>query len=445
MGDNYAQGWDLVAASRQKEINEAIALAYAKGLLPTDFSVDFTIEIFGVTIKVNASGVFGPMSLAGGTGADVDVQIPIDKGTIKGPNSYEIDISGVVVVMTINLTYVESEVQPETGHNYDFKIDFTNEKAFVGIDLKNLPDPLKSQATAIEIAMINAIRNAAAGKEYTVATVNLKGVDEDYPELVPTLCEYAFVNDGSGNGDDNTMALMALTINTTPGAQQVLDGTIPDGDRAALILSNPVFMSYFMKPSCASGFETDVSNFSTTPIKGQQAVTINATKEFNAKSVTVKGKTYHPKVTSFSAQIDKDKVELDIDIEIVPTPGINLKYSVTAPYTFTIKVVSDGQELDLSLYKDGYKESKSVNASWWVWLLVGAASLIWPIIGSIIALIVVLIIEAVVKSKAPSLEDSAFGKPIKAFTWNHRGIFDIKHVYTPLPIQVGGDLPFLDS
>lgn len=73
------------------------------------------------------------------------------------------------------------------------------------------------------------------------------------------------------------------------------------------------------------------------------------------------------------------------------------------------------------------------------------SGLVLGIIGAVIAVIIVLIIQAVVNASSPDPEANMFLSALKPIEWNHVGIFDMKQINLPGPVQVGGNVPILEG
>ncbi|PKM77288.1 MAG: hypothetical protein CVU90_08255 [Firmicutes bacterium HGW-Firmicutes-15] len=434
LAQDFAQGWDIVSAIRQKELNNGLTIAYSLGLMPKDFDAEYKIKFGPITIPIKIKGTFAATQVKSGTGSNIDLIIPIKSGTIRFQDQEPgFDLTGVQVVMTVNLVYVKSPVQPEKGHKYEFQIDISNTEAFVGIDLEKLPKDLIEQKTALETALLELLRKQIPGHPYKVFEITLEGIDEDYPYLIPSLVQYAFIND-SKNPDDNVLGALTLTTGKVPGVDQLLMGTVPNDCRAALIISNQLFMEKVVLPQVISGMKVDSSYFQ---VSGSPAV-IQNTKSFDYYE---KVKGYTPKVTLLKIQISDNAFTIDMKLTVTPSPGINIDYWVHGEYTFKITTQDDKQII--SYEQKSYSSGHGTTVEWWVWLVAVLAGMIFGIIGAVIAVIIVLIIQAVVNASSPDPEANMFLKALKPITWNYVGLFEMKQINLPGPIQVGGNVPIL--
>jgi len=424
---DYAQGWDVVAALRQKEINHGLSLAYGLGMMPKDFDVTFEVEFGPIKIPVEAKGTFGATQIKCGTGSNIDLAIPVKNGTISFSGTPAFDIGGIKVIMTVNLVYVLSPVQPEKGHKYAFQLDIKSEKAFVGIDLENLPPSLKKQKAALETTLLELLRNHVPSQPFTVFEVTLEGIDEDYPYLIPKLVQYAFLNDSKCE-DDNTLGALLLTTGEKPGAGQILNGTIPEGSRAAVIISNPLLMQKVVMPKIVEALKVDSSYITASG----NPVVVRNTKSFDYYE---KVKGYTAKITSLEIQVADSALKIALKGTTSVSPGINVDFWATGEYTFVIET-KDGKQT-ISYKQKSFNSGHSTWFEWWVWLL--------GCLGGLIGIIVLLIIQAIVNAKVPDLDGSMFASALKPINWNYVGLFNVQVINLPGDIQVGGTVPFLND
>lgn len=445
MTTDYMQGWDVIVATRQKQINQGIKRAYDEGMIPKDFNQKMTFEFLGTKIDVTISGTFGTMQVVGGTGQVMQILLPVEKGTIEGAGGFKIDIKGTKVIVSLNLTFVESQVKPKDGYNYDITIDFTKQDAWVGINLIDLPPVLEQQRTAIAIALTDYLRKNTGGQSYRIATVNLKNY-ADQPEfkyVVPKLVQYAMLT-STQSADQNIFAMLLQSVSASPGKAQLLDGTIPTGFESAVLVSNPLFMQHMIAPAIAKGFNIDATALAATGNPMVISNTMDITAKVDAdgeKEITIQ---------RLAVQVTDNSLSIELKIRYVVSPGINLIYTIS-PSRYSFEIVEKDGKKQLELREVEFKASKDVEMEWWVWVLGGAAAiLLLPIVGIIIsailagiAMAIIAIIGAIVKDKAPDLKSSVIVGAAKPVQWNYASIFSPQKVLMPGALQTAGTIPFL--
>jgi len=428
----YAQGWDVVVVAKQNKINDALITAYNNNKIPKDFNFNYTLHFLGSPIPVMIKGVFDPLQIYAGTGKVISLHLPIKSGTISSTNGFSADISGVIVNITMNLTYVKSTLKPEHGTNYDLTIDFSEKhNAIIGIELQNLSPELEPQKVALEISLQNYLQTGTSGKSFLISTVNLNGLVQDYPYLVPTKIEYAFVTDPL-NSENNTLGILMLTINHTPGQQRLLVGTLPPSYQLGAIISNDLFMEKSVIPNMAKNLKVPESYFK---ISGSKPATVVNTRSFVLHNVKKS-----PTLDSLSIEIVDNEVHFIMKAHAEASPGITIHFKIDAKYNF--KVTGSGSNQKISFNQISYHHSHTVKIAAWVWITAAATipiAWIWiSILLAAIPFIIIAIIKAVISGKVGSgLASNPITAALTPVSWSF-GDIDVQSIDLPGPIRLLG-------
>lgn len=443
MGVDYMNGWDAMVATSQANLNQAMTLAYNAGLLPKSLQTSFTITVFGMQFPASVNATLDPWRFAGGSGKNVVVSLPFTGGTLTiGTTPYP--LTGLVLQVTCLLSYIKSPVQPATGTNYTFQIDFTAPDAIVAVQVQN-PPPGLDQNT-IDIVLLNFLKNALGGHTYDIATVNLGYVEENYPYLVPTLIEYA-VDTNSTDPNSTIFGVQMLTTNKIPGNQDIVPGTVPSGspvcDSAALV-SNELFTKKLLLPGLAGA------------LPGVTASQLMASYAGGAWSVVNNGDltldmSHSPTVTSLSANVDNNLVNVSIIGHAEVSAGITVNFNMTA--TYALQLTTSGATQSINLVQQSQNVNHSVDVATWVIITAAAlAALVLAFVGPLAALIVagiealvIYLIATIANNKAGNiLKDSLPAKVSANVNWTNLEDFTIQQALLPTPLQLGGTIPVLE-
>jgi hypothetical protein len=444
MGTDYLNGWDAMVATSQANINAAMVLAYNANLLPHSLKKEFTITVFDFDIPAKVDSRLGAWRLSGGSGKNAVISIPFTGGTLTlGKNSYP--LAGVVLQVTCLLSYIKSPIKPVSGTDYTLRIDFTSPNAIVAVQVINPPPKLDQ--TSIEIALLNFLKNGIGGHTYDLATVNLQYVQKNYPYLVPTLFQYAIDTD-TVDPNRSTFGVQMLTLNTTPGNQDIIRGTVPTGTpecNSAALVSNQIFAQKVLLPGIAQALHVDASKLASRFTAGTWTIV-------NTENITLPG-SYDPIVTSLTANVDNNLVRVDVKGHCEASPGIDIFFTISAKYA--MKIATSGTTQTINLEQQGAPVvDHSVQVAAWVIIVASALiALVYAVLGVVAALIVagiyaliVIIIAAIANNKAGDiLKDSMPSIVADGVKWNHMDLFTLRQANLPTPLQLGGIMPILSK
>jgi hypothetical protein len=441
MGVDFMNGWDAMVATSQANVNQAMVLAYNAGYLPKNVKANFSFTVFGVTVNASIDAVLGAWQFAGGSGKNVVVSIPFLSGTLTlGTTSFP--LTGVVLQVTTLLSYIKSPIQPKQGTDYTIQIDFVSPDAIVAVQVVN-PPPGMDQST-IDIVLLNFLKSALGGHTYDLATVSVGSFAADYPYLVPSLFEYA-VDTNSTDPNSTIFGVQMLTINKTPGNQDIVPGTVPIGtptcDSAAL-MSNQIFAQKILLPGLASALNVQNSQLTTNYTGGTWTIVNNGNINLQA--------SHNPTLTSLNAYVDNNLLNLNLIGNVEATPGITIDFTINA--TYAMQLTTTGGTQSINLVQQSNNVNHTVNVATWVIITAAAlaavvAAVMGPLVGLIVAgieALIIYLIATIANNKAGDILKNSL--PLKVsgnVQWNNMEYFTIKQVQMPTPLQIGGTIPIL--
>jgi hypothetical protein len=442
MGVDYMNGWDAMVVSSQANVNQAMVLAYNAGLLPKDVDVDFSFEVFGIPVNAHVKGQLGAWTFAGGSGKNVIVSIPFLSGTLTiGTQNYP--LRGVVLRVTSLLSYIKSPIQPVGGTSYTIQVNFAAKEAIVAVTVLNPPPGV--DVTNLEIVLMNFLKKALTGHTYDLATVDLGSIQKDYPYLVPTLFEYA-VDTNSQDPNSSIFGVQMLTVNTTPGNQALVPGTVPTGapacDSAALV-SNQILVQQLLLPGVATAIGVDAKNLTSRLVGGSWSI-------INKGDITLSSEK-NPVLSSLNAWVDNDLVKIDLVGSVEASAGITVSFTVNASYKMKLTTSDKGvQKLDLVQVSS--TNNHTVHVATWVIITASVlAALVMMVLGPVIALLVagiealiIYLIANIANNKVGELLSTSLPATVASkVSWSSLNLFTIKQALLPTPLQLGGIMPVL--
>ncbi|HKV12459.1 MAG TPA: TULIP family P47-like protein [Thermoanaerobaculia bacterium] len=432
-------GWDIVAAATQGTINTALAKLNSSRQSPISIDKSFPIGDSHFNVKLDCT--FGALQITALQQGQtiVGVLITVDTGTLTLPVNNKIDIGGVQMQINMALTYVESQLEPASGTDYNLVIDFTNKDAFSSITINNPPPGISATVlTFLEMALLNAVQLWVGpnGQEVVIATVNVGGLS-NYPALVPSQLFYTF-NLNEDDPDQTPFAVLIQTISTEEGSFQLNPGLIPSGSTASVAISNNILMSEILLPALQTALGTQNLIASTVVPE-----TITNTSEIPYSS---DGNSINITVLNLSTSNGAFQLSLQ-GYQKVWDGLITVNMTASATLAFEVGAVTNGSQT-LSLVVQGEPDVKvKLSLPWWLsW-----ASWILALISPVVLLFVVVIeaillgLSAAITGQADSLSSSAIGFAIGQVQWNYANYMVVNSVTlpsaSPYPLLAAGILP----
>lgn len=438
MASDGMNGWDLIAATRQRTINSGLGKLYASEHFKDTFPIDI---LPGISVRAQVDVTFGPPRIAAleGNGRLTEVVFPIFSGTlgVEG-QSATIDLKGASLAVTTALASVEARLQPQEqrpgARDYELILDLKSPAAVYNVQIR---DAGPGQMGFIVEALKATLKKLADNKRYTLATFSLGGVAKDYPYVIPKDADFTFIRDAQ-NVDNSTFAVLMRTTSTAKGQPNFPITMLPSGAQAVTMLSNLVLLRDVVRPGIIKGLKPELAG---NEGNGYQQVEQRIVLTEEQGLCHIRNNSEIGLKADSTARLDYlhcyvtggNELRLEINSKAYPSAGIEVQLGADVTYRFDLKT-RDGQQI-VELTQTSYGQRKSTNADWWVWLL-GA-------LGGSIGVAVVAIVSAVIDSAVPSLDRSMF-KFATSVTWPYMRQFEIKTVSLPSAVQVTGDPKLLN-
>jgi hypothetical protein len=444
MASDGMQGWDVIAATRQRTINTGLGKLYTSESFKGSFPIDIRP---GVQVQAAVDVTFGPPRIAAleGNGRLTEVVLPIISGTLGVIGQSErIDLKGASLSVTTALASVEAKLQPPQqrpgARNYDLILDLKSREAVFNVQIQGSS---AAQMAFITEALKAALKKLADNKSYTLATFSLGGVDKSFPYVVPKEADFTFIRDKT-NVDDSTFAVLLRTTSAAKGQADFSTTMLPSGAPAVTMLSNRVIMRDVIRRGLIDGLKPKLAgNEGNGYQQVEQRIVLADDKD---GSCHIRNNSEIGLNVDESARIDYlhcyvadgDKLRLETNVKAFATfLGIEVQVGADVNYRFDLKTVDGRQIIDLT--QVSFTPTKSVSMEWWKWLL-GALSAFYT--GGL-SLTVMGIIYAYVKGSAPTLESSMF-KFSSSVTWPYMKQFEIQKVGLPSAVRVTGNPKLLN-
>jgi len=349
-------GYDTVFAIRVGKVNKALETALAKKQIPDTFNI-----AKGGLIPHKFSGSFDAWKINGGGSGDlVNMAIPFKNAVFKA-GDYDIDFSGVSMIVQIKLTLLNSPQQPSNPKEgvkkhlvMDLSPSVVTYLRLEGIDKVKLPDDKDTRDQLLDVVgsgLRNWVVENAEKITYIFSKIQLnKDLSEKgFEWLTPTSTTYAYTDTiGDTSKENGVIGLLNLTKNKDGSrlAQQISPNSIPDGKDAAFLISRDMVLTQILLPALPHAFKgVSESDFEFNPKMHK----IRAKKAMEGKKVKDdKGKEYTPSITSFEVTFISGGIQIDTKAEWTISWGITGHVITTTIYQFNL----DEKTQQLTLKQD---------------------------------------------------------------------------------------------
>jgi hypothetical protein len=275
-------GWDLVFAIDIAQINVAFSTQRAK-----------LIQSFDFTTPVSAKGNFGDWKIVeGGAGNLLNLSIAIENGTLNAASG-PIPLDGAVLTIQVRLALLSAANGQTLGLDLDtitFQ-NFVNPKGMGEITAQMMGDAfcadLSKHATEVSFVLASISPLAAGAPAW----------------LAPQALSFAYAVPAGGQP---VLAIFAVTTQRDITQLSLkVDPSLIGPDGAGLGIAPRLFMTNVFAPavSGALGFSVNQVAMST------DSQLVN-TAELGLNSVSEAGENYYPKLSTFSATLIDDHIDM---------------------------------------------------------------------------------------------------------------------------------------
>ncbi len=250
--------WDTAFGIKFKDANQAII---NKASSPESFSG--THEVLSIIYTVNAD--FGNWQMNGGSGSLLQLNLPLNSGTISGGSESDASFEGEATIQ-VSLAYIpQTSSESTTGTTNNLKIDLDKPVNVLDVALTSGPS---SAIDSISGALQDWLNDNLQEFNHVFTAVNLNSeVDKgDFNWLKPTHIGYAIYTEGFDTVDDYIFGVLAMTGNTKGNnLSPVIDpNIIPTDADAGFLISAPRVIEKMFEPHIESLFaNAEDSDFDT--------------------------------------------------------------------------------------------------------------------------------------------------------------------------------------
>jgi len=437
-------GWDVVAAIRQKTLNDTMKALYDKGILPNHISETIHVPLVGdATVTLD----FDPMTFLLDTGNPdlVQINFPVTDGKIE-TKIITIPIPlGLTITVTSDLQYVHLKFEDDQ-QVLRLAVDFTSAAAVY--DVKVDCDKWDPQYNELLAEALKKFLQAEAEQHdydhpFHIADITL-------PDGVPAELEpngqadfVTQIVDQSETGDDNIVALLVATGDSGPGYSDDFSATpplVPEGHVSSAVVSNEALIKKVIVDQVADAFSIPATSFTVSG---------------GGKDPCTAALNTHPylgtdfKVYIWNASVKVgDNQTVDVDYEVHAHPYVDTKETfyikVTGSMSFKVEVQEkeeDGVKKQyIVLTGDASTPKGKIECAWWVYPIVVAAILVT--FGTLS--LAFAAISAVVVSVLLATLSFPIGIPNDIDQKLHDGLFSVQwplQDYYPLDEKDGVTLP----
>jgi len=451
-------GWDLVAALRQRDLNRQLQALYDQGRLIKELTEQVSIPMTGeatVTLKLDAPAVKFDQSVSN----FVDVTFPIRGGSLQNKfGTLDIPAKGLSLTVVADLKYVHLELE-DGGNVLRLAVDFTT-----GRDGKN---PVYNVVMEGQVEGWDPENNDFLGAALArKLQADAAKVDYDHPyhlgdvllpqgtskNLEPTgHAEFATqIVDRQGAGDDNAIALLMTTAGGLPGVSTAFPSKprlIPGNHASSLVVSNEALVKKVIVPAVAKGVGVGAGRF--VYVGGRMG---NAVAPVTAQAVGLnaymggKYKMYMENLVITVAGGNAATVAYEVHAHPLVDTKETFYIKVTGQVLFTPRLQTDGHGNQLVAFTatEPQKPKGKIECKWWVYPIVAAAIVfsfgsLGLIIGAIAAAVVGTLMGTLTfPVGTPGGLGDLLGSAIVACRWPAQSTYHLDGVTLPGDLVITG-------
>lgn len=429
MGNHcITNGWDLVVATKQRNINaqlKRIPSIPLKGEfeVPDDlgdikFKTDVLFENFRINVNADSGRLFE---------FKVDV-----RGKLITSSGKEIELRGedkddhavkdyCVITITTDLAAVRAVNQSKAGEGlteYDLNVNFHGDAFIfnVGIDMK---DP--GRMAAVFEMLRYSLKKVFTDRSIRIASYFISNEDvKAYKPLIPVMADFSFVRSKNNPEESNLLVLMQ-TVTKLPGNIFFNDPVLPESEDFAALYSNRLFMLNYVLPAVRSGLiDNDASK---KDVEKNLVLESDYGEVYQIKNTgTIDlDKDHDPWVNDFQVTIDKGTGQLYFYTDVkadVTFLEVHVESWVKNWQVFSI----NNGELGLTQVKEDTGSSSDLE--WWKYL-------IGFLVGGFLGYSIMRTISQTVNGNIPSMGGLFKNVGTDFVKWPNQKYINVKRVASP--------------
>jgi hypothetical protein len=411
MGVDYSGGWNAVIATGFANVDRILSYAYQQNITPHKASGEFKVSVGPYKVDARADGEIGPWSMIGGSGQNVLITVPFTGGKAAfGTTGCE--LAGVSLIVQVLLRYVKSTVSGG-GTTYKLMLTITDPHAIVSVAIKNPPSQFTpNDISALADTLRQLLVSATVGEGIAIANLDLSRIASNFPWLMPTRgLDYA-AGSNSAAPSDGQLGILIASLDPPPGTPSTLmNGIIPAGCDAVLVVSNMVFSKVFLAPPFAASINVSPAQLS---YRGVNPTTVTFNGETSASGGTI---------TTATATANNDVVTIHLEGNASPMRGVGVNFTIDARYALVLGGTPD--QPVLTFQRTWEQENHSTDIAWWVYVVSGLSG------GTLIQ-------QIVNNTAGNSLRGTMPVSFASSIAWPYSGTVAITKALLPTPLQLGG-------
>ncbi|QKX07470.1 hypothetical protein HN014_21965 [Aquimarina sp. TRL1] len=426
-------GWDLIAATKQKVINKQLLK-----LPEITVNSPFEIKVFGTSINCKVDVELGAPQIAPAerSGSKVDVTFPIRGEIVMGDTEIELPDNQIFIVTT-DLTEIEAMLQDKKEEDmtkFDLILNMT--KGFlVDIKVEGLNAAELVSLTEL-LAKIIKEKIGDDGKEFEIASFYLANDKvKILAPLIPHLADFTFIRNDDNIEESNFLILM-LTTSTKKGNIYFNELILPDDQDSMTMLSNNIFINDIVRPGVVEGIKGEAKDKDKVndQIKTRcidDRIGNEMYQVYNDGKIKLE-KDHNPWINTFELDVNSEKESLYTYIDVKADVTFMDIHIDTWVKSWSKLTVDENQMIDIKEINtdSGHK----TQMEWWKWTIVSLVALITAFIGSIfgmILLIAVGIMNAFASNNNPDLGDNLQDMAKDLVQWPNQKYIRIEEIITP--------------
>lgn len=280
-------GWDLAFAIDMRQVNAALAAQRSKLFQTFDFQT-----------PIPAKGIFGDWRIVpGGSGKLLDIDVTVQSGTMIPVGGQPVKFDGAVLRMQVALDLLPTP----SGQNLGFDMGAITFQRF------DTPPPGLGEIEAGQLGLAFAQDMVRRAGEVSFVLASITPVGAGAPSwLTPQKVDFAYAL--PRGAPDGALAIFASTGNgDVSHLSTEIDPALIGAGGVGLGLSAGLFMTNVFLPALAAGLKVSPSNLA---MNGPNQVVNHGA--VGLPPVRKAGETYHPRLTSLSATLSDDRINIDV-------------------------------------------------------------------------------------------------------------------------------------
>ena len=266
---HFMNGWDLIAGTKQKKVNELLKL------IP-DVHVTGTLKVpfFGTELDTTYDVTFrAPSILVKETsGRQVDVTFPVSGKVIFGGfQTVELQTKEKPtspLVATVQLTQIEAELQDKQGEKktkYDLILDLKSKDLIVDFKYEGFN---AAELTAMILTLKKTLQEKVSEKhKYHIVSFYLNNdISNQFKSFIPHLADFSFVKDNKNVDNSNILVLM-LTVTKKKGNIFFNAPILPENEDYIMMVNNHLLLQSLIYPKLIDKLLEKVENKNENDLK----------------------------------------------------------------------------------------------------------------------------------------------------------------------------------